>query len=133
MASSTSTAAAQAPAAALGGRLRSARGLSLVEMTVMLVFQRLSRRFAADRMLAVAMFFVFVRVTVVAPREPAPIQATDIDSLQRAIDEGKVKPIFFEYAAKHSATSQAPRCWIRNSLFMASETIPWAPPLPSGH
>ena len=37
MAASTSTAAAQAPAAALCGRLRSARGLSLIEVTVMLV------------------------------------------------------------------------------------------------
>jgi len=37
MAFPTSTAAAQAPAAALGGRLRSARGLSLIEVTVMLV------------------------------------------------------------------------------------------------
>ncbi|MFQ5928237.1 MAG: peptidoglycan-associated lipoprotein Pal [Acidobacteriota bacterium] len=58
------------------------------------------------------------RVTVVARTRDTVIRSTDIDSLQRAIDEGRVKPVFFDYdkaqlsaQAKHTLEQNAR--WLR--------------------
>ncbi len=57
--------------------------MALSEMTVMLLFQRLARRFAVDRMLAVALFFIVVRVAVVyfVPSIPWLIAAQTLQAM----------------------------------------------------
>ncbi len=48
------------------------------------------------------------RVTVVRPREDVPVVSTDVDNLRKAIADGRVQDVFFDYdKAELSASAQA--------------------------
>ena len=58
------------------------------------------------------------RVTVIAPKGPGGIRSTDIDQLQSAIEQGKVKAVFFAYdkadlSPKSKKILQENARWIR--------------------
>jgi len=58
------------------------------------------------------------RVTVVAPREVPQVTSTDIDGLRQAIQDGRVKDVFFDYdksdlSAESRATLEQNARWFR--------------------